>query len=242
MVNTNICTALALLTWLLMDMWFSKSKKPTLLGAINGMIVGLVTITPAAGYVNGGGAIALGVITSVIVWLAWYKLSKVWIFAKVDDALGVVYTHGIAGLTGGLLVGIFADPNMTVYYGGKGTSNFGVTGLLYGNHSFHQLLMQLGAAVTVIVWTGVMTFVILKVVGLFIKLRLPDDVLETGDLAVHDEEVYPDEGLTAVGAVAEVTAAAAATAEYESTPPVVSAESEAAAPVVSAEVDLPATD
>ena len=230
-VNTNICTAIALLTWLLMDMWFSKAKKPTLLGGINGMIVGLVTITPAAGYVNGGGAIALGVITSAVVWVAWYKLSKVWIFAKVDDALGVVYTHGIAGLLGGLLVGIFADPNMTVYYGAKGTSNFGVTGLLYGNHSFHQLFMQAGAALTVIVWTALGTFVILKVVGLFIKLRLPDDVLETGDLAVHDEEVYPDQGLLAVGAASElasVSAAAAAEAEYESTPPVVTPESSGA--------------
>jgi ammonium transporter, Amt family len=203
-VNTNVCTAVALLTWLVMDMLLSKSKKPTLLGAINGMIVGLVTITPAAGYVNGGGAIALGVITSAIVWLAWYKLSKVWIFAKVDDALGVVYTHGIAGLTGGVLVGVFADPNMTVYYGGKGTSNFSVTGLLYGNHSFHQVFMQIGAGLTVIVWTAVATFVILKVVGLFVKLRLPDDVLETGDLAVHDEEVYPSQDLVSVDAGASI--------------------------------------
>jgi ammonium transporter, Amt family len=200
-VNTNVCTAVALLTWLLMDMWFSKTKKPTLLGAINGMIVGLVTITPAAGYVNGGGAIALGVISCLIVWFAWYKLSKVWIFAKVDDTLGVVYTHGIAGLMGGLLVGIFADPAMTVYYGTKGSSNAAVTGLLYGNHSFHQLFMQLGSGLTVIVWTAVATFVILRVVGLFIKLRLPDDVLETGDLSIHDEEVYPSDNLVSVGAV-----------------------------------------
>jgi Amt family ammonium transporter len=202
-VNTNICTAVALLVWLLMDMFFSPTKKPTLLGSINGMIVGLVTITPAAGYVNGMGAICLGVISSAIVWTAWYKLSKVWIFKKVDDTLGVVYTHGIAGLCGGLLVGLFADPNMIVYPAGaaKGSSAFSVTGLFYGGHSWHQFWMQLFAALTVIVWTAVGTFVILRVVGLFIKLRLPEEVLETGDLAVHDEEVYPPQSLTAVGAV-----------------------------------------
>jgi Amt family ammonium transporter len=211
-VNTNICTAIALLTWLLMDMFFSPSKKPTLLGSINGMIVGLVTITPAAGYVNGLGAICLGVITSAVVWLSWYKLSKRWIFKKVDDTLGVVYTHGIAGLCGGLLVGVFADPNVLVYLGGdKSSSPFSVTGLLYGSHAWHQLEVQAGAALTVICWTALMTFLILKGVGLFVKLRLPDEALETGDLFVHDEVVYPTDTLsTAVLEPAGVAAASAA--------------------------------
>ena len=201
-VNTNLCTAVALLVWLIMDYALSPSKKPTLLGAINGMIVGLVTITPAAGYVNGFGAIILGIISSAVVWVAWYKLSKVWIFKKVDDTLGVVYTHGIAGLCGGLLVGLFADPNMTVYPAGKakGSSAFSVGGFFYNGHQWHQLEVQAGAALTVIGWTAVVTFIILRVVGLFIKLRLPDEVLETGDLAVHDEEVTPPQTLTAVGA------------------------------------------
>jgi Amt family ammonium transporter len=196
-VNTNICTAIALLTWLLMDMFFSPSKKPTLLGSINGMIVGLVTITPAAGYVNGLGAICLGVITSAIVWLSWYKLSKKWIFAKVDDTLGVVYTHGIAGLCGGLLVGVFADPNVLVYLGGDSKSSpFSVTGLLYGSHTWKQLEVQAGAALTVIGWTALCTFLILKFVGLFVKLRLTDEQLETGDLSIHDEVVYPSDTLS----------------------------------------------
>jgi Amt family ammonium transporter len=197
-VNTNMATAVALLVWLLMDMFFSPSKKPTLLGAINGMIVGLVTITPSAGYVNGLGAICVGAITSVIVWLAWYKLSKKWIFAKVDDTLGVVYTHGIAGLCGGLLVGIFADPHVLVYLGANSkTSPVSVTGLLYGSHSWHQLEVQAGSALTVICWTALMTFLILKAVGLFVKLRLTDEQLETGDLAIHEEVVYPGESLSA---------------------------------------------
>ena len=214
-VNTNIATAAALLVWLIMDYMLSPSKKPTLLGAINGMIVGLVTITPAAGFVNGFGAICLGVISSAVVWVAWYKLSKVWIFKKVDDTLGVVYTHGIAGLCGGLLVGLFADPNMIEYFAGKtkGSSSFSVTGLFYGSHAWHQLIVQAGAALTVICWTALGTFVIFRVVGLFVKLRLPDAVLETGDLAVHDEEVYPPQTLTAVESSRLVSVGAAAPAE-----------------------------
>ena len=80
-----------------MDWWFTKQKKPTFLGAINGMICGLVGITPSAGWVDGYGAIIVGVICSAVVWVAWNYLSKVRPFSKVDDALGVVYTHGIAG-------------------------------------------------------------------------------------------------------------------------------------------------
>ncbi len=213
-VNTNICTAIALLTWLLMDMFFSPSKKPTLLGSINGMIVGLVTITPAAGYVNGLGAICLGVITSAVVWLSWYKLSKKWIFAKVDDTLGVVYTHGIAGLCGGLLVGVFADPNVLVYLGGDSKSSpFSVTGLLYGSHTWKQLEVQAGAALTVICWTALCTFLILKFVGLFVKLRLTDEQLETGDLSIHDEVVYPSDTLSTSASEPVLVGASAPTAE-----------------------------
>ena len=120
-VNTNLATAAGVLAWMAMDAWLSKSKKPTFLGGVNGMICGLVGITPCAGWVNGWGAIAVGVIGTVIVWIAWNYLSKVRPFSKVDDALGVIYTHGIAGLFGGLLLGIFGDPNMIQY--GCGTLN-----------------------------------------------------------------------------------------------------------------------
>src|ERR1700756_2306008 len=117
-VNTNLATAVAMMTWILMDMFLSSDKKPTFLGALNGMICGLVGITPAAGFVNGLGAIVIGFVCSAIVWAAWTYLPRyVWPFNKVDDALGVVYTHGIAGLFGGLLTGLLADPNMIVYLG-----------------------------------------------------------------------------------------------------------------------------
>jgi Amt family ammonium transporter len=198
-VNTNLATAVAMMTWIIMDMAFSSTKKPTFLGGVNGMICGLVGITPAAGYVNGLGAIAIGLIDSAIVWVAWTYLPKyVWPFNKVDDALGVVYTHGIAGLFGGLMVGLFADPNMIVYLGlGKNPSVTGA-GLFYGHP--HQLLVQAGAALTVIIWDGAVTFVILMVIKhvLRMKLRIPDDQLEIGDVAVHGEEAYPSDELISV--------------------------------------------
>jgi ammonium transporter, Amt family len=188
-INTNLATAAALLAWVLLDMWIGPDHKPTFLGAINGMITGLVAITPAAGYINGFGALLTGIIASTLVWLSWNKLSKVKPFSKVDDALGVVHTHGVAGLAGGLLVGLFADPSIIVYLGSGSTANVSYAGLFYGNPK--QLLWQAGAALTIIVWDALITFLILKFLGLFMSLRLPEDVLEAGDLAVHDEEAYP---------------------------------------------------
>jgi ammonium transporter, Amt family len=196
-LNTNLATAVAMMTWIVMDMLLTKEKKATFLGGINGMIVGLVSITPAAGYVNGLGAIAIGLFGSAIVWVAWNYLSKVWPFRKVDDALGVVYTHGIAGLAGGLMVGLFADPHMIVYLGLGKNPDVTTAGLFYGHPK--QLLIQAGAALTVIVWDALITFLILRGLGLFMKLRLPDEVLEVGDVAIHNEEVYPSEALTRVG-------------------------------------------
>ena len=114
-VNTNLATATGVLVWIALDAWLSKEKKPTFLGGVNGMICGLVGITPCAGWVNGLGAIYVGAICTVIVWVAWNYLSKVRPFSKVDDALGVIYTHGIAGFFGGMLLGIFGDPNMIEY-------------------------------------------------------------------------------------------------------------------------------
>ncbi|HEY2129794.1 MAG TPA: ammonium transporter [Streptosporangiaceae bacterium] len=203
-INTNLATAIAMMTWIVMDMIGGPGKKATFLGGLNGMICGLVGITPAAGYVNGLGAIVIGFVCSFIVWFAWNYLSKVPPFNKVDDALGVVYTHGIAGLSGGLLVGLLADPKMIVYLGLGKNPGFSGTGLFYGHA--HQLLVQLGAAVTIIIWDGLVTFLLLKGIGLFMRLRAPDEDLEIGDVAFHGEEAYPSEEL----ALAGVSAAQAA--------------------------------
>jgi len=202
-VNTNLATAVAMMTWIVMDMAFSKEKKPTFLGGVNGMICGLVGITPAAGYVNGVGAIIIGLVTSALVWaLFGYLPRKVWPFNKVDDALGVVYTHGFAGLAGGLLVGLLADPKMIVYLGVGKSPAVTTAGLFYGHPK--QLAIQAGAALTVIVWDGLVTFVILRVIGLFTKLREPDAVLAAGDVVIHGEVAYPMEEPDAEPAFAEI--------------------------------------
>jgi Amt family ammonium transporter len=195
-LNTNVATAVGVLTWLLMDMFFSKQKKPTFLGAINGMLCGLVAITPSAGWVNGTGAIFVGLIAASIVWVAWNYLSRIRPFSKVDDALGVVYTHGIAGLVGGLLVGILADPKMTEYgVAGahfKGAGGFSVAGWFYG-HSFHQLWEQFLAALWIIGYTAVGTAAIFYLVKFILGgLRESDETLAIGDLAIHEEEAFPE--------------------------------------------------
>ena len=84
------------------------------------MITGLVAITPAAGYVNSFGAMIIGVVASSLVWMSWNWLGKTRPFQKVDDTLGVFHTHGVAGLAGGLLVGVLADPKVIVYLAAAG--------------------------------------------------------------------------------------------------------------------------
>src|ERR1700752_4632058 len=172
-LNTNLTTAVALLTWVIWDMVASRDRKPTFLGAINGMIAGLVAMTPAAGFVNSFGALIIGVVASSLVWMSWNWLGRTGLFKKVDDALGVFPTHGVAGLAGGLLVGVLADPNVVEYLAGPGgQSGFSASGWLWGHHP-KQILIQAGAAGTVIVWDAFVTFVILKGLSFVMKLRLP---------------------------------------------------------------------
>ena len=143
-LNTNLATAVAFLVWVGWD--YATGRKPSLIGSVNGMIVGLVAITPAAGFVNGWGAILIGVIASSVVYVAYNYLARLRPFSRVDDTLGVVYTHGFAGLLGGLLVGVLAD-----------------------------------------------TFLLLKLISLFVPLRMSEEDMETGDIAVHGHEVYPSD-------------------------------------------------
>jgi ammonium transporter, Amt family len=189
-LNTNLCTAVAMLVWIAWDYIFRD--KPSLIGSVNGMITGLVAITPGAGFINGYAAIAIGVIASTIVWMAIRFLSRAPVFRNVDDTLGVIYTHGIAGLTGGLLVGVLADPHVIEYIGVGGTSNIpGLAGVVHG--SWTLLRWQAEAAAWVIVFSGVGTFILLKLVGIFVPLRLSDEELEIGDHAIHGNEVYPSD-------------------------------------------------
>src|ERR1700753_1920199 len=170
-MNTNLGTAGAFPVWGARG--YMHGRKPGLISGVNGMIVGLVAITPAAGYVNGWGAIALGILALALGYFALNYLSRVRPFRNVDDTLGVVYTHGFAGLAGGLLVGIFADPNMIVYKGLGKTPSISATGLIHGNATL--LKWQFFAAMFVIAWSAVGTFLLLKFVGLFIPLRMSEE-------------------------------------------------------------------
>jgi Amt family ammonium transporter len=189
-LNTNLCTAVAFLVWVGWD--YLTGRKPGLISGVNGMITGLVCITPAAGYVNGYGAIALGVIGSTLVYFALNYLSRLRPFRNVDDTLGVIYTHGFAGLAGGLLTGIFANPNMIVYPGQGKTPSIAAGGLI-STGSFTLLKWQALAGLFVIAWSAFGTFVLLKLVGLFIPLRMSEENMEIGDVAEHGHEVYPSD-------------------------------------------------
>jgi Amt family ammonium transporter len=189
-LNTNLACAVAFLGWMGWD--YLTGQKPSLIGSVNGMITGLVVITPGAGYVNGWGAMAMGLVGTTIVYFALNYLSRVRPFRNVDDTLGVIYTHGFAGLAGGLLTGFFADPNMVIYPGlGKTASITPFAGVLYG--SWHLLKEQVWAGLWIIAFSAIGTFVLLKLVGLVIPLRMTQADMEEGDLAVHGHEVYPSD-------------------------------------------------
>ncbi len=183
-LNTNLCTAVSFLVWVGWD--YLTGHKPSLISSVNGIITGLVVITPAAGFVNGWGAIAIGVIAGSAVYLALNYLSRMAPFRNVDDTLGVVYTHGFAGLSGGLLTGVFANSAMA--------SAFGVSanGLISGG-GLNLLKWQFLTAAWVIAFCAIGTFVLLKFVALFVSLRMDEKDMEEGDLAVHGHEVYPSD-------------------------------------------------
>ena len=194
-LNTNLATAVAFLAWVGWD--YATGRKPSLLGSVNGMIVGLVAITPAAGFVNGWGAMLIGLIASSLVYVAYNYLALLRPFRGVDDTLGVVYTHGFAGLIGGLLTGILADSAMQVVPG------FSVSG------GMHLLKWQALTALWVIVFSGIGTFVLLKLVGLVVPLRMSEKDMEMGDIAVHGHEVYPSD-IPSLGCPSGIPAGASA--------------------------------
>jgi Amt family ammonium transporter len=186
-LNTNIATAVALLVWTFLDA--IAYGKPSVIGAVNGMIAGLVAITPGAGYVDGWGAIIIGVVAGIIPWLSMNKLQKTKLMMKVDDTLSVFSTHGIAGLTGGLLVGVLGNPEMLQYIGtDKEAPGINVTGLLYGNAN--QLLLQAEGAAFIIAYNVIATIIILLVISIFVPLRMDEATLKVGDDAVHGETAY----------------------------------------------------
>ncbi|MQL80044.1 hypothetical protein Taro_012468, partial [Colocasia esculenta] len=183
-LNTNICAATSLLIWTCLDVAFFG--KPSVIGAVQGMMTGLVCITPGAGFVHAWAAMVMGVFGGSIPWCTMMILHKKSTFLmKVDDTLAVFHTHAVAGVLGGVLTGLFADPTLCRLL----QSAVGDRGVLYGG-GLGQMVKQLGGAAFVTVWNLVATTVILHVIRYFTPLRMPEDQLIIGDDAVHGEEAY----------------------------------------------------
>lgn len=176
-VTTNTAAAAAALSWMFVE-WLHRGK-PTLLGAGSGAVAGLVSITPGAGFVGPMSALAIGLLGGAICYFAVAVLkSKM----GYDDSLDAFGCHGIGGTWGAIATGIFAS---------KAINSAGADGLLYGN--FALLKAQLIAVGTTIAFAVVGTFVILKVVGLFTKVRASEEEEEAGlDISQHGEEAYHD--------------------------------------------------
>ena len=176
---------MSMLTWTILDIFYYK--KPSILGAVNGMITGLVAITPAAGVVPGWGAIVFGALSGSVPWVSMNIAGKKWsLFTHhIDDCLGVTHTHMVAGALGGFLVGLFADTEGCLAFA---ISNPG--GAKDGNG--RQVWLQIVGALFIIGWNLVWTSLIL----LFIKhvcripLRMTEEELLIGDDAIHGEEAY----------------------------------------------------
>lgn len=184
-LNTNICAATSLLVWTCLDVIFFG--KPSVIGAVQGMMTGLVCITPGAGVVQSWAAIAMGILSGSIPWVSMMVLhKKSSLLQKVDDTLGVFHTHAVAGLLGGILTGLLAEPALCRILLPVTNSR----GAFYGGSGGMQLLKQLVAALFVIGWNVVSTTLILLGIRLFIPLRMPEEQLMIGDDAVHGEEAY----------------------------------------------------
>ncbi|KAI3945482.1 hypothetical protein MKW92_027196 [Papaver armeniacum] len=184
-LNTHICAATSLVVWTCMDVIYFN--KPSVIGAIQGMITGLVCITPGAGLVQGWAALIMGIFSGSIPWFTMmilHKRSK--LLQKVDDTLGMFHTHAVAGLLGGICTGIFAEPKLSRLF----LPVPGSRGLTYGGPGGMQLVKQLVAAAFIIGLNVVVTSIICLAIRVVIPLRMSEEQLLVGDDAVHGEEAY----------------------------------------------------
>lgn len=183
-LNTNISAATSLLVWTTLDVIFFG--KPSVIGAVQGMMTGLACVTPGAGLVQSWAAIIYGALAGSIPWVSMMILhKKSTLLQKADDTMGVFHTHAVAGLMGGLLTGLLAEPELCKLILPKETR-----GAFYGENGGTQFLKQLAAACFIIGWNIASTTIILLAIRFFIPLRMPEEQLITGDDAVHGEEAY----------------------------------------------------
>jgi Amt family ammonium transporter len=171
-LSTHLAACSGVLTWMLLE-WFDRGK-PSVLGMISGAVAGLGTITPASGFVLPWHGIVIGIAAGAICYWACTKLKT---RLGYDDSLDVFGVHGIGGATGTILAGVFAV-----------TAVGGTSGLIEGNSKL--VLSQLYGVGVTLVWSGLATFVLLKVIGFFLPLRVRDEDERMGlDLSLHGEAI-----------------------------------------------------
>jgi Amt family ammonium transporter len=172
MAVTQIATAAAALAWMFAE-WPAHGK-PSVLGILSGAVAGLVAITPASGFVGPGGALAIGIVAGVVCFWASTTIKRA---LGYDDALDAFGIHGVGGIVGAVLTGVFAVEAIG-----------GAPGALEGNVG--QLVPQIYAVVATLIWSGVITFVILKLIDATLGLRVaPEIERDSLDIQLHGETV-----------------------------------------------------
>ena len=171
--TTMLAPMATLVVWTFLDMM--RSGKPTAVGCATAIVVGLVAVTPAAGFVSPMNAILLGGIAAIPSYFAIVLRAK----SQLDDSLDVVAAHGVGGTVGALLTGVFAEQGLNGVFNGA----------LYGNPA--QLLYQGAAVLAAMLYSGGATFVLLKLISLFVPLRATQsEEMEGLDISAHGEEAY----------------------------------------------------
>ena len=181
MVNTWVATACATMSWMLAE-WMSKGK-PSMLGAASGAVAGLVAITPAAGFVGVSGALVIGLLAGIICLWGVNGLKSL---LGADDSLDVFGVHGVGGILGSILTGMFAAPSL----GGTGVYDY-VANAVGEYDMTAQVIAQLWGVGTVVLWSGVVSLITYKLVDLVIGLRVPEEEEREGlDISSHGEAAY----------------------------------------------------
>jgi Amt family ammonium transporter len=180
MLVTHISAATAAMTWMFRE-WI-KFGKPSALGAVTGMVAGLGTITPASGFVGPAGALVIGFLAGAICFSATNYLKQV---LKIDDSLDVFPVHGVGGMLGTLMAGVFSATSLGVFSG---------YGFADGIESMGgQLYVQFIGVLATVIFTAVVTFVILKVLDMLVGLRVTrEEEIEGLDIVLHEERGYYD--------------------------------------------------
>jgi Amt family ammonium transporter len=182
-LNTLLATAAATVSWVFGE-WMFKGK-PSMLGGASGAVAGLVAVTPAAGFVGPMGALIIGLLAGVVCLWGVNGLKRL---LGADDSLDVFGVHGVGGILGALLTGVFAAPQL----GGQGIFDYVTNKMSADAYSIsHQVWVQAQAVGTTIVWSAVVSVVAYKVVDLVIGLRVPEDQEREGlDITTHGETAY----------------------------------------------------